>query len=286
MRPRRGRRRGAIWLALQALDRLPWSWAEACCAVVYVVRMLTHRRDLAKALAWGRVHARPSRSSWQLALALAASQGRFRARHWLLGLPSPEALLQRTAFVGQDNLPPDGGLLFLGFHVGATAVGAALKAGGYVGTLFEAERDSRSWSNAEWQDVRRAAFGFALDEAPSVLGGALYQSRRRLLDGERAFITADGGVGREAFTIAVPGGPAHTIRAGWMALRRAGRVPVIPVTSHVEGQVQVITFHRPLPAPGPDAAQDLVACRETITSVVGDFAARFPEQCGGLLFDV
>lgn len=283
---RRGRRRSVISLALQALDRLPWSWAEACCAALFVLRMLARPRDLDKALAWGRAHARPTRPYWRLALALAASQGRFRARHWLLGLPSPAALLQHTVFVGQEHLPGTGGVVFLGFHVGATAVGAALQSAGYTTALFEAERDSRSWSNSAWRDVRRAARGFSRHDASPVLGAELYRTRRQLLDGARIFMTADGGTGRPAFTIPVAGSADHTIRAGWMALQRAARVAVIPVTSHVEGATQVVAFHPPLPAPTADPALHTAACRAALTTLIGAFVAQFPDQCSGLLFDV
>ena len=75
-----------------------------------------------------------------------------------------------------------------------------------------------------------------------------------------------------------------SIRSGWLSLRRATGAPVLPVLSHLEGHVQIVTIHRPLPAPVHDAALDVEACRRALGDVLSDYVRRFPEQCPTLAF--
>src|SRR5439155_953064 len=56
------------------------------------------------------------------------------------------------------------------------------------------------------------------------------------------------------------------------------------VLSHMDGRVQVVTIHPPLPASLSDPALDLEACRRALGELLGEHARRFPEQCYSLAF--
>jgi hypothetical protein len=58
----------------------------------------------------------------------------------------------------------------------------------------------------------------------------------------------------------------------------------VPVTARLDGRVQVITIHPPLPAPGPGPDAHLGACRAILTRIVEDYVARWPGQCPVLIF--
>ena len=59
---------------------------------------------------------------------------------------------------------------------------------------------------------------------------------------------------------------------------------MLPVLSHMEGPVQVVTIHSPLPAPVDDPALDLQACRNALGDLVHTYLRQFPEQCPMLAF--
>ena len=107
-------------------------------------------------------------------------------------------------------------------------------------------------------------------------GGVLRRACRVLLAGESLFLAADGGRGREAFRVPLPGGPV-VVRAGWLALREQTQAPVLPVLSHREGPAQIVTVHPPLPA-------DLASCEKIVGRLLDDYTRRFPEQCYSLAF--
>ena len=117
----------------------------------------------------------------------------------------------------------------------------------------------------------------------SVFGGTLYRARRRLLDGDAIYITADG-TGREAFAVPIPGGPTLSIKSGWLVLRRDCGVPVLPVMAHMEGSTQVITIHPPLPAVDLDPRRDVVLCRDVLSTLLARYVRDFPAQCCRLVF--
>jgi hypothetical protein len=52
----------------------------------------------------------------------------------------------------------------------------------------------------------------------------------------------------------------------------------------MEGHVQVVTIHPPLPAPVNDPAPDLHACRQALGDLLHDYLRQFPEQCPMLAF--
>src|SRR5262249_28118750 len=97
-------------------------------------------------------------------------------------------------------------------------------------------------------------------------------------------VTADAPVGRELFQIALPGA-ALAIRAGWFSLCRQSGARVLPVMSHLEGRVQVIRVHPPLPANDPDEAVALAGSRQVLTALARDYVARHTSQCPGLVFE-
>ena len=96
-------------------------------------------------------------------------------------------------------------------------------------------------------------------------------------------VTADAWAGRELFRIPLPGA-ALTIRAGWFSLCRQTGARVLPVLSHLDGRVQVIRVHPPLPANDPDEAVALAGSRDTLTALARDYVARYADQCPVLVF--
>ena len=97
-------------------------------------------------------------------------------------------------------------------------------------------------------------------------------------------IPADGWTGREVLRVSLPGGRPLIIRAGWLALWRQTGARVLPVTTHLEGRIQVIAIQPPLPTPGPHDADLPSAWPDILRSLVRDYVRRFPEQCPALPF--
>src|SRR5439155_1525435 len=116
--------------------------------------------------------------------------------------------------------------------------------------------------------LRRAlAWAGAQPGGQSAWARRLYRARQIVLEGGTVFISADGG-GAQALSIPLPGGPA-LIGAGWLLLRRTTKATVLPVLSHMDGRVQVVTIHPPLPAPLSDPALHLEACRRAVGELLG-----------------
>ena len=251
--------------------------------MLFVARAAVRPRRVRQALAWVAAHQRSGRTRLCRAVSLCAFQGRFRARHALLGLRTPEDLFRHVRIVGEEHLRRSSGAMLLGFHLGPPAVGEAICAAGYHVTSIGGERHSRSWSSRAWAPIRAKAESLARSEMPSVFGGTLYRARRRLLDGDAIYITADGN-GREAFAVLIPGGPTLSIKSGWLVLRRDCGVPVLPVVAHIEGSTQVITIHPPLPPVDLDRQRDLALCRNVLEALLARYVRDFPEQCCRLAF--
>ena len=74
------------------------------------------------------------------------------------------------------------------------------------------------------------------------------------------------------------------MRRIWWSLRRQTGARVVPVLTHCEGSRLVAEVHPPLAPPDPDPDRDLEVCRVTLTRILEDFVARFPEQCLALAF--
>jgi hypothetical protein len=93
----------------------------------------------------------------------------------------------------------------------------------------------------------------------------------------------DGGARSEALRVPLPGGAAF-INRGWLALRGHTDARVLPVLTHLEGRIQVVTIHPPLPARTGEPERDLAACLEVLGALLADYVRRFPAQCPRLVF--
>jgi lauroyl/myristoyl acyltransferase len=124
--------------------------------------------------------------------------------------------------------------------------------------------------------------GSRAKDKPSLLR-ALYHARRLLGSGESVFITADGTGGATVIEMPLLG-ESDGVRQGWLFLREITSAPVLPVLSHMEGRVQVVTVHPPLPPRSADPVRDIEICRERLSALLADHVRRFPEQCYRLAF--
>ena len=285
------------WAFLLALDRLPWPWGEAIMARCFVARALVTIGQLRRALRWASAHRSTLSSRWALALASYSHRGRFVARSAFTGIRDVTALRNLTRLRGGERVVAAGrGAIFLGFHLGPPRPDLALRIAGHhvtwigaVGTRVGGRRTAGAWPPAI-QRLFEVSSEPETEEAAAWAPGtparlrALHHGRRILSRGESIFITADG-PGSAAFEVPLPGGRAH-IRAGWLLLREITGAPVLPVLSHMEGDVQVVTVHPALPPLDADPRRDLEACREVIGALLREHVGRFPEQCYILAFPI
>lgn len=272
-----------IWGLILALRPLPWPWGEDLLAAIFAARGALPGRRGRQARRWAAAQPAGVRSPRVLACALCAFHGRFVARSAFLGIRGAEAGRRLVAVGGVASLTSsERGMILLGFHLGPPNAYVALRTAGLRLTWIGGRGASGAWApelRARYQSRREAAF-FGSD--PGRWVQRLHRARQLLHAGEHVFINADGD-GREAATIALPGGPL-TLRAGWLALRRATGAPVVPVLSRLEGRTHVVTVHPPLPEPLADGAADLEACRGALAGILTDYVRRFPEQCYSLAF--
>jgi hypothetical protein len=245
-------------------------------------------RGFRQALAWASAQPNLERRVWQVARSLCANNGRFIARSALVGIHEPELLERHIAVRGAEHLASPGrGTILLGFHLGPRNSYLALRVAGHALTWVGGQTASGGWSRAitdryqrPYRDVVHPSWVHVGSSRARV--HLLYRARQSHLEGGRVFISADG-VGTEAFSVPLPGGPM-AIRSGWLTLRRATGAPVLPVLSHMEGRVQIVTVHPALPALTRDPVLDLEACRRALGEVLGEYVRRFPEQCPTLAF--
>ena len=264
------------WVALIALRPLPWPWSERILAACFRVKGFVKLRGLRIALA--SAAAQPGiRNRWRLALALFAYQGRFLARNSLLGIRAPEALARLVTVRGAAHLPgPGQGVILLGFHAGPRLSWLALRVAG-VRLTWLGGRPSALWP----PEIRARCFdghGDLLLSRGVVQSVRLLRRAQMILrDGGTLFVNADG-AGAVAFSVALPGRSVE-IHQGWLTLRRLTGAMVLPVLSHLEGDIQIVTLHPPLPSPADDPAVDLEHCRRAISDLLIAYTRRFPEQC-------
>jgi len=286
-----------MWAVLLALDRLPWPWGEEILARCFAARAFGDVGRLRQALAWAAAHRPTTWSRWALALRAHACRGRFVARSAFTGMRDLEALRQLVRLRGDERVAAAGrGVIFLGFHLGPTRPDLALRLAGHritwigaVGTRVGGRRTASAWPR-EIQQLFEVSSEPETEQAAAWSPGqparvrALYHAHRILSRGGNVFITAEG-PGTTAFEVPLPGGEAH-IRAGWLLLRELTGAPVLPVLSHMEGRVQVVTVHPALPPVDGDPHRDLAVCRDVIGALVREHVRRFPEQCYLLAFPV
>ena len=271
-----------LWVLLIVLDPLPWPWGEKVLAFLCLVRFMARSSGRRNALAWASAQRRGRR--WRLAAAVCAFTGRSIARWRFLGFRSPEELRSLVVVDGEQHLSSvSGGAILLTFHLGPPTSHLLLRLRGHdVRFLGRHDRIAAAewWSEAWHPIVASSPLSSGAEDLKRWVA-VLHSARRSLLDGGKICIMADGGIGRELFRAAVPGG-VMVVRAGWLTLHRLTGAPVLPVLTHLEGQRQVITIHPPLPLGEVDAAQRLETWREILTSLVVGYVRRFPDQCPGL----
>jgi hypothetical protein len=259
-----------------ALDCLPWPWGEEILAGLFVAKALVQTSRMRQALRWAAARTGGGRCAWRLALASCAHHGRVVARTGLLGLSGPDQLRPHLLIRGQHHLESaPGAAILLGWHLGMPNSDVAFRMAGRAVAWIGGWRASRAWARPSWQPVNDVAGSRLASERKMVWAVLLLRAQRILLDGGTIYMTADGG-GREAFRLPLAGGPM-IVRSGWLALRERTRARVLPVLSHLEGRLQVITIHPPLP-------DDPAACEMVLGGLIEDYARRVPEQCYGLVF--
>lgn len=272
-----------LWALLIRLDLLPWPWGEDLLACLFAASTLVRGSRRRGAVAWASQQ--PGRRAWPLALAVSAFRGRWVARFSLLGIRGPDDLRLHVAVHGKEHLAAaPGGAILLGFHLGPPNVDVALRTLGYRVAWLGSARSSRAWSREAWRPLLDPKDNLCPPDANWFWPAPLYRARRLLLDGGALFILADAWAGREVFRIPLPGGRPLIVRAGWLSLWRQTGARVLPVTTHLEGRVQIITIHPPLPTPGPHDADLPSAWPDILGSLVKDYVRRFPEQCAALPF--
>jgi lauroyl/myristoyl acyltransferase len=276
-RSRPPRYSAGAWAAMHVLDLLPWPWGEDLMACGFIVKGIVRSSRLRAALKWAS--AQPGSRGpgrWRLAMALCAHHGLAVARSAAVGLRDPESLRSSVAVRGAEHLGArSGGAILLGFHLGMPNGDVMLRLMGHRARWLGGGREAGGWARAVWQPFLDTSGELVLDE-PGARGGVLRRACRALLDGEIVCMTADGGAGREAFRLPLPGGPL-IVRSGWLSLREHGRAAVLPVLTHREGRTEVVTIHPPLPA-------DVGACWAVLLRLLQDYVRRFPAQCYRLAF--
>jgi lauroyl/myristoyl acyltransferase len=263
---------------MRALRLVPYPVSTGLLAAMAVTDGLVRRGRLRRALTWAASRGAAGRDRWRIALALLANHGRFVAEEALLGVQSVDDLRRGASVVGGEHLAAlPGGAILLGFHLGPPKTWLVLRALGYpvrfAGRLEAAARDSR------WQPALDAGDAIRLpDDSPQARLGGLFRIRKALKSGSLVYMTADGPFGREAFRIDLTGGPV-VVRSGWLAVRRATRVPTLPVLTYRRGHQRMIVIHPPLPDPDVDAAHDAAACHRVLAPLIEDYVRQFPTQC-------
>lgn len=218
-------------------------------------------------------------------MSMCAFRGRWVARWAIIGLRHPDDMRPRIALRGEEHLAQaTGGTILIGVHLGLPSPVIALRVMGHRVAWFGGGRVSRGWSRRAWLPFQDASENVTLAAPePSGTVRALHRARRALLDGGTIFMMGDGGSGKEAFRVPLPGGPLF-INKGWLALGRETGARVLPVLTHLEGRTQVVTIHPPLPVGAAEPERDRAACREVLSALLADFVRRFPEQCPRLVF--
>jgi lauroyl/myristoyl acyltransferase len=272
----------AAWLVLLGLDLLPWPQGEDLLARLFAAKVFLRPARLRRVLRWARVYTSGRRERWRLALATCAHHGRVVGRSAIIGLRHPDQLRPYLRVLGEEHLQAaSGGRILLGFHLGMPSSDVVLRMMGHPVRWLGGWRSSPGWSRQAWRGFAGSTEALSLSEGKASRGAVLLRALRILLDGGTIYMTADGGSGREAFRVPLPGGRV-TIGSGWLTLRERTGATVLPVLAHLEGRTHVVTIHPPLPSLQADLAHE--ACREILGRLLTDYVRRFPEQCYSLAF--
>jgi lauroyl/myristoyl acyltransferase len=263
---------------MRLLRRVPLPVTERILAALALADGVVRRGRFRRASAWAAGRGATGWDRRRIALALLANHGRFVAQETLMGVKHLDDLRRDVVVLGEEHLRSlSSGAMLLGFHLGPPKTWLVLRALGYplrfAGRLETAARDPRWQAPLEAGDVIRLP-----DGDPQARLRGLHRIRSLLREGALVYVTADGPFGREAFRIDLQGGPL-VLRVGWLALRRATRVPTLPVLTYREGNQRVIVIHPPLPDPDGDAVRDAAACRAALTPLLDRYVRRFPTQC-------
>lgn len=283
-----GRSAGAPGLDrwLRALCRLPPPAAEHGLALAALVTGLRDKRLRRQALAWASRHASSRRARLGMALTLLRNRGRLRALAALPAIGSAAHAHRRLDARGREHLGDPSarsGTILLTFHLGPMFSGLPIQLpDGEITVAGDTDQSAWPRPRADWRPLIEARRRFL------PLGGegslqAILRLRRLLLDGATVMLAADADSGAEAFRLRV-GGVEVVIRSLWWTLRRQTQARVVPWLSHCAGARLVIELGPALPAPDPDPARDLEACRAALLPLLERYVARFPEQCVGLAF--
>jgi lauroyl/myristoyl acyltransferase len=244
-----------------------------------------------RAYAWLAAGGAGGRSPWPILAGLLVHRARAAAVSPFIGLTDPDRARRHLDVRGLGHLEAarrGGGVVLLGFHLGMPGLNRVLGLLGYEitaiagGSRFRFPPPTARWRAAVAHTPRAHKW---TEREPGSQAEALYRLRKTAVAGGIVMIMGSGGRGRVLFDLPLPGRPL-AVRAGWYVLRRQTGLATLPVLAHREGARWVVEIHPPLPAPDPDEGRDREACREALARILGDFVARYPEQCHFLALNV
>ena len=269
---------------LRALCRLPPPAAEHGLALAGLAMGLLDARLRRQAFAWASRHTASRRGRLGMAVALLHYRGRLRALAALPAIASVAHARSRLEARGREHLGDPGvrtGTILLTFHLGPMFSGLPIRLPDGEITVA-GDTDQHAWPRprADWRPLIEARRRFVPLGGSASLQG-IFRLRRLLLDGATLMLAADADAGAEAFRLRVAGAEV-VVRSLWWTLRRQTQARVVPWLSHCAGSRLVVELGPALPAPDPDPARDLEACRGALLPLLERYVTRFPAQCVGL----
>lgn len=262
------------------LRRCPRPLADTAFVSAALADALVRSGRYGRARAWALSRGLRGPACERLTLALLANHGRFVVDELLLPLMPDAELRDRMPIDGRQHLDAlrGSGAILLLFHLGPPGAWRAVRAHGFP--VYSAVRGASALHRGEGSDPRDRASTVPFDDGDATgRVASLFRMRRLLSEGALVALAGDGPFGHEAFRIDVEGTPL-IIRRGWLALRRTGKWPVLPVLVHRERRGRaVVHVHPPLPRALDDERDDQAVCRDALALIVRDFVSRYPSQC-------